>query len=117
MTGTTSRCRLAARFRLGGSPHRPQRAVQVHVSNAPSSAGRISKAPPSAGRISQALRSGRRVSKAPPSREPTLVRRRGLTQAQIGAADGDAQTKLPDGLTRPTHWTTPKGGGAVPTKP
>ena len=28
-TATTSRCRLAARFRLGGPPHGPQRAVEV----------------------------------------------------------------------------------------
>lgn len=31
----------------------------------------------------------------------------GLEQAQIDAAYGDAGTKLPDGLTRPAHWTDP----------
>ncbi len=31
----------------------------------------------------------------------------GLTQAQIDAAQGDADTRLPDGLTRPAAWTTP----------
>jgi hypothetical protein len=30
-----------------------------------------------------------------------------LDQAQIDAADGDAETKLPSGLTRPAHWTDP----------
>jgi uncharacterized protein YjbI with pentapeptide repeats len=29
-----------------------------------------------------------------------------LTQAQINAAKGDANTKLPPSLTRPMHWTT-----------
>lgn len=29
-----------------------------------------------------------------------------LTQAQINAAKGDANTKLPPALTRPTHWST-----------
>jgi uncharacterized protein YjbI with pentapeptide repeats len=29
-----------------------------------------------------------------------------LTQAQINAAKGDANTKLPPSLTRPLHWTT-----------
>jgi uncharacterized protein YjbI with pentapeptide repeats len=29
-----------------------------------------------------------------------------LTQAQLGAAKGDADTKLPPSLTRPTHWPT-----------
>jgi uncharacterized protein YjbI with pentapeptide repeats len=29
----------------------------------------------------------------------------GLTQAQIYRAYGDANTKLPEGLTRPAHWT------------
>ena len=28
-----------------------------------------------------------------------------LTQAQLGAAKGDASTKLPSSLIRPTHWT------------
>jgi uncharacterized protein YjbI with pentapeptide repeats len=29
-----------------------------------------------------------------------------LTQAQLNAAKGDANTKLPSSLTRPTHWDT-----------
>ncbi|MEK3913283.1 pentapeptide repeat-containing protein [Paenibacillus sp. FSL H7-0331] len=29
-----------------------------------------------------------------------------LTQAQLNAAKGDADTKLPSSLTRPTHWTS-----------
>jgi uncharacterized protein YjbI with pentapeptide repeats len=29
-----------------------------------------------------------------------------LTQAQLNAAKGDADTKLPPSLTRPTHWST-----------
>jgi uncharacterized protein YjbI with pentapeptide repeats len=28
-----------------------------------------------------------------------------LTQSQLDAANGDATTRLPAGLTRPTHWT------------
>jgi uncharacterized protein YjbI with pentapeptide repeats len=28
-----------------------------------------------------------------------------LTQPQLGAARGDAATRLPDGLTRPAHWS------------
>ncbi len=28
-----------------------------------------------------------------------------LTQSQLGAANGDAGTKLPSSLTRPTHWS------------
>jgi len=32
---------------------------------------------------------------------------RGLTQAQIDATHGDETTKLPEGLTRPAHWTDP----------
>jgi uncharacterized protein YjbI with pentapeptide repeats len=34
-----------------------------------------------------------------------LSETRGLTQAQIERADGDAETKLPAGLTRPARWT------------
>ncbi|MET9294001.1 pentapeptide repeat-containing protein [Streptomyces sp. NPDC003077] len=30
-----------------------------------------------------------------------------LTQAQLNAAKGDPTTKLPDGLTHPTHWHRP----------
>ncbi|WP_249350094.1 pentapeptide repeat-containing protein [Microbispora sp. H10836] len=30
-----------------------------------------------------------------------------LTQAQVNAAKGDEATKLPPGLTRPTHWSGP----------
>jgi uncharacterized protein YjbI with pentapeptide repeats len=41
----------------------------------------------------------------------------GLTQAQIEAALGDAATALPEGLTRPAHWTAATGGGAAPAKP
>jgi uncharacterized protein YjbI with pentapeptide repeats len=29
-----------------------------------------------------------------------------LTQAQLSAAKGDADTKLPPSLSRPTHWST-----------
>ncbi|MDD4239764.1 MAG: pentapeptide repeat-containing protein, partial [Desulfotomaculaceae bacterium] len=29
-----------------------------------------------------------------------------LTQAQLNAAKGDAGTRLPPALTRPTHWDT-----------
>jgi uncharacterized protein YjbI with pentapeptide repeats len=29
-----------------------------------------------------------------------------LTQAQLNAAKGDANTKLPPSFTRPTHWST-----------
>lgn len=32
-----------------------------------------------------------------------------LTQAQINAAKGDANTKLPPSLTRPTHWSVFRG--------
>jgi len=39
----------------------------------------------------------------------------GLTQDQIEQAYGDANTKLPPGLTRPAHWLGPKPGvGAAP---
>jgi uncharacterized protein YjbI with pentapeptide repeats len=31
----------------------------------------------------------------------------GLTQEQIDEAIGDAETQLPEGLTRPAHWTDP----------
>jgi Pentapeptide repeats (8 copies) len=34
----------------------------------------------------------------------------GLSQAQIDQAFGDAETVLPPGLIRPTHWTQPKRG-------
>ncbi|WP_166138502.1 pentapeptide repeat-containing protein [Nocardioides ochotonae] len=34
-----------------------------------------------------------------------------LTQPQVDAARGDERTRLPDGLTRPGHWT-PRAGGA-----
>ena len=30
---------------------------------------------------------------------------RGLSQEQLNAAMGDYRTQLPDGLTRPAHWT------------
>jgi uncharacterized protein YjbI with pentapeptide repeats len=36
----------------------------------------------------------------------------GLTQAQIEEAEGDVATRLPEGLTRPVHWTTPTAGAA-----
>jgi hypothetical protein len=36
----------------------------------------------------------------------------GLTQRQIDTAFGDAETRLPAGLTRPAHWLEPKGGSA-----
>jgi uncharacterized protein YjbI with pentapeptide repeats len=32
----------------------------------------------------------------------------GLTLEQIDNTCGDAETKLPEGLCRPTHWTDPK---------
>jgi uncharacterized protein YjbI with pentapeptide repeats len=38
----------------------------------------------------------------------------GLTQAQIDQAFGDAATQLPQGLTRPTHWTA--SDGAAPAQ-
>jgi hypothetical protein len=34
----------------------------------------------------------------------------GLTQKQIEEALGDAETKLPEGLSRPAHWTQPERG-------
>lgn len=37
----------------------------------------------------------------------------GLTQVQINAARSDVETRLPEGLTRPAHWTELKGGGAT----
>jgi len=37
-----------------------------------------------------------------------LSRAKGLTQAQVDAAFGDAETELPEGLTRPAHWTQPE---------
>ncbi|WP_369184381.1 pentapeptide repeat-containing protein [Streptomyces sp. Y1] len=51
-----------------------------------------------------------------------------LTQAQLNAARGDATTRLPATLTRPTHWPTtatpatgpgnkPRSGGRRPGKP
>jgi hypothetical protein len=39
-----------------------------------------------------------------------LVGVTGLTQQQIDWAFGDAETKLPEGLTRPAHWTQPERG-------
>ncbi|MFJ2580075.1 pentapeptide repeat-containing protein [Kitasatospora aureofaciens] len=38
-----------------------------------------------------------------------------LTQSQLNAARGDATTRLPAGLVRPTHW--PETASAVPGKP
>ncbi|GAB2925037.1 pentapeptide repeat-containing protein [Streptomyces mayteni] len=32
-----------------------------------------------------------------------------LTQAQVNAARGDAATRLPEGLRRPSHWSGPQG--------
>ncbi|MFD8703809.1 pentapeptide repeat-containing protein [Kitasatospora sp. NPDC059648] len=42
-----------------------------------------------------------------------------LTQAQLNAARGDATTRLPVGLTRPTHWpeTAPAAAAAAARKP
>ncbi|MFF7456781.1 pentapeptide repeat-containing protein [Kitasatospora sp. NPDC008115] len=46
-----------------------------------------------------------------------------LTQAQLNAARGDATTRLPSALKRPTHWpattgtTTPPSGPRPPRKP
>ena len=45
-----------------------------------------------------------------------LAGAKGLTQAQIDAAYGNAVTKLPNALTRPARWTAPEGA-ATPTKP
>jgi uncharacterized protein YjbI with pentapeptide repeats len=36
----------------------------------------------------------------------------GLAQRQIDRAFGDEATKLPEGLSRPAHWTAPKDGTA-----
>jgi uncharacterized protein YjbI with pentapeptide repeats len=33
-----------------------------------------------------------------------------LTQFQVNSADGDQDTELPPGLTRPDHWAGPRGG-------
>jgi uncharacterized protein YjbI with pentapeptide repeats len=41
-----------------------------------------------------------------------LSRVEGLTQERIDPAYGDAATKLPEGLTRPAHWTQPAPGAA-----
>ncbi|GAA1406081.1 pentapeptide repeat-containing protein [Kitasatospora putterlickiae] len=40
-----------------------------------------------------------------------------LTQAQLNAARGDAATRLPAALTRPTHWPTTTDTPAPPRKP
>ena len=40
----------------------------------------------------------------------------GLTQEQIDAANGDAATQLPAGLTRPKHWTEPSHEGRTSTE-
>jgi uncharacterized protein YjbI with pentapeptide repeats len=40
----------------------------------------------------------------------------GLTQAQLDQAFGDAETKLPEGLTRPKHWGAPARGAAPPAQ-
>jgi uncharacterized protein YjbI with pentapeptide repeats len=37
----------------------------------------------------------------------------GLTQTQIDAAFGDTRTQLPEGLSRPAHWTKPANDGAA----
>jgi uncharacterized protein YjbI with pentapeptide repeats len=43
---------------------------------------------------------------------------RHLTQEQLDAANGDDQTQLPDGLTRPAHWAKAKGTeGPPPAQP
>jgi hypothetical protein len=41
---------------------------------------------------------------------------RNLTQDQLDAANGDDRTQLPDGLTRPAHWSkaeAPEGPSTV----
>lgn len=39
---------------------------------------------------------------------------RGLAQEQLGAANGDDRTVLPEGLTRPAHWSRSEGNEGQP---
>jgi pentapeptide repeat protein len=41
--------------------------------------------------------------------EAHLKGARNLTQEQLDAANGDDRTQLPEGLTRPTHWSRSEG--------
>ena len=50
--------------------------------------------------------------KAPYGRQPRVANLQyasNLTQEQLDAANGDDQTQLPEGLTRPAHWSKSEG--------
>ena len=107
-------CADLAASRISKAP--PQ---QAHLEGADLSEARLEGANLAAGAISKAPTSARRISKTPTSagrisKAPTSGGADGLTQAQIEAAYGDAATRLPEGLTRPAHWTAATGGGAAP---
>jgi uncharacterized protein YjbI with pentapeptide repeats len=42
---------------------------------------------------------------------------RNLTQARLDKANGDDRTKLPDGLTRPAHWSKAERSEGQPAQP
>jgi uncharacterized protein YjbI with pentapeptide repeats len=48
-------------------------------------------------------------------RGANLQNARNLTQEQLDVANGDDRTLLPEGLTRPVHWSKAEGNEGLPT--